>query len=227
MKIKTSEVIAGLTTTIIFVAIFSVLLGVPNDLPDLSDLKNWFKSEEKTETTVTTKKKASTSSGKRGKVIDKFNGVDIFYNGKVRNVSGRNVTSDGYNLGLKYQCVEFVKRYYYEYYNHKMPNSYGNAKDFYDRTLPDGSYNRDRGLTQYANPSSSRPAVGDLIIFGPTQWNQFGHVAIVSKVSNSNIEIAQQNPGTGNPSRQSFPLNRSGSQYNIDHQYVLGWLRKA
>ena len=225
MKVKTSEVIAGLTTTIIFVALFSVILGVPNGLPDLSDLKDWFKTEEKVE--AKPKSKSSTSSGSTGKVIDNFNGVKIYYNGKVRNVFGRNVTPDGYNLGLKYQCVEFVKRYYYEHYNHKMPNSYGNAKDFYDYALPDGTFNRDRGLVQYANPSTSKPAVGDLIIFGPTQWNQFGHVAIVSKVKRTKIEIAQQNPGTGNPSRQSFSLTQNGSLYQIDHQYVLGWLRKG
>ena len=56
----------------------------------------------------------------------------------MNNVSGRNVTVDGYNLGLKYQCVEFVKRYYYKHYRHKMPNSYGNAKDFFIAQISDG-----------------------------------------------------------------------------------------
>jgi hypothetical protein len=45
-----------------------------------------------------------------GQKIDSLNGVYVFYNGKVSNVSGRNKAPDGYNLGLKYQCVEFVKR---------------------------------------------------------------------------------------------------------------------
>jgi len=161
------------------------------------------------------------------KVIDTFNGVDIYYNGKVANVSGRNVTSDGYNLGLKYQCVEFVKRYYYEYYNHKMPNSYGNAKDFFKQSLFDGEYNKDRGLIQYINPSNSKPKVGDLVIFGATQWNKFGHVAIISKVKSNRIEIAQQNPGSNNPSRKSYSLNQTNGKYDIDSPYVLGWLRKS
>jgi hypothetical protein len=67
---------------------------------------------------------------KFGQKIDDFNGVAVYYNGKISTVKGRNVTADLYNLGLKYQCVEFVKRYYYKKLNHKMPNSYGNAKDF-------------------------------------------------------------------------------------------------
>ena len=81
-----------------------------------------------------------------GQQIDSLNGVFVFYNGGVDNVSGRNTTLDGYNLGLKYQCVEFVKRYYYEHLNHKMPDSYGHAKDFFDKTLTDGQKNRKRNL---------------------------------------------------------------------------------
>lgn len=47
-----------------------------------------------------------------GQPVDNFNGVSVYYNGSVGHVSGRNKTADGYNLGLKYQCVEFVKRYF-------------------------------------------------------------------------------------------------------------------
>ncbi len=67
-----------------------------------------------------------------GQKVDSLNGVVVYYNGGVNHVADRNVTKDGYNLGLKYQCVEFVKRYYYEYFHHKMPDNYGNAKDFFD-----------------------------------------------------------------------------------------------
>lgn len=58
-----------------------------------------------------------------GQKVDSLNGVYAFYNGEVNHVLERNITTDGYNLGLKYQCVEFVKRYYYEYLGHKMPDS--------------------------------------------------------------------------------------------------------
>lgn len=77
-----------------------------------------------------------------GNEIDNLNGVSVFYNGKISNTFGKNITNDGYNLGLKYQCVEFVKRYYYQYFNHKMPNSYGNAKDFFDKSLNDCEVNK-------------------------------------------------------------------------------------
>ncbi|MCL1826253.1 MAG: CHAP domain-containing protein [Betaproteobacteria bacterium] len=158
-----------------------------------------------------------------GDVIDNFNGVNVYYNGSVSNVSGRNVTADNYNLGQKYQCVEFVKRYYYEYYHHKMPDSYGHAKDFFNSNLKDGDFNEKRALTQYRNPSQSQPKVGDLLIFG---GNRYGHVAIISEVKDDEIEIIQQNPGLFEKSRINIPVNFQNGLWSIEKSRILGWLRK-
>ena len=161
-----------------------------------------------------------------GQRIDSLNGVFVFYNGKVSNVTARNKTADGYNLGLKYQCVEFVKRYYYEHLNHKMPESYGHAKDFFDKSLADGQKNKQRNLTQFTNPGRSKPKVDDLLIFDGTPSNEYGHVAIISKVTDDKIEITQQNPGPYSKSRESFPLIKKNEKWEIKDNRVLGWLRK-
>ncbi|MEP6260758.1 MAG: CHAP domain-containing protein [Gillisia sp.] len=161
-----------------------------------------------------------------GQEIDQFNGVTVYYNGGVGNVEGRNLAPDGYNLGLKYQCVEFVKRYYYEYFNHKMPNSYGHAKDFFDSRLADGKNNMDRNLKQYTNGSSTKPLVNDLLIFKGTKFNQYGHVAIISSVSDNKIEIIQQNAGAFSSSRENFKLQMLNGKWEIQNNRVLGWLRK-
>ena len=161
-----------------------------------------------------------------GQAIDSFNGVKVYYNGKISNVSGRNLAADNYNLGLKYQCVEFVKRYYYEYLNHKMPDSYGHAKDFFDKSVADGEKNQQRNLTQYTNPSYSKPKIDDLVIFSGTVYNKFGHVAIISKVSKDKIEIIQQNPGPYSHSRRIYMLKRQGEKWEINNDEILGWLRK-
>src|SRR5699024_11163535 len=139
---------------------------------------------------------------------------------------GRNLTPDGYNLGLKYQCVEFVKRYYYEHYNHKMPDSYGHAKDFFIEGLSDGAFVKRRNLYQYSNPGKTKPKEGDLLVYGPTAFNAYGHVAIVSKVKRNKIEIIQQNPGAYVPSREIYGLKNSGGKWAIDHGNIKGWLRK-
>lgn len=159
-----------------------------------------------------------------GEKIDSLNHVIVYYNGNTGNIFGRNITKDNYNLGLKYQCVEFVKRYYYEYLHHKMPNVYGNAIDFYDKDIADGQLNTQRDLNQYSNPSKSKPKINDLIILDGTFSNPYGHVAIISEVTDNEIEIIQQN--VGGKSRDHFDLEFIEGKWSIDHDRVLGWLRK-
>lgn len=162
----------------------------------------------------------------QGEKIDSLNGVYVYYNGPVSNVAGRNWTSEKYNLGLKYQCVEFVKRYYYEHLHHKMPDSYGHAKDFYDRDLSDGARNKTRDLLQFKNPSKSKPQPNDLLIFDKTSFNEYGHVAIISRVDDEQIEIVQQNSGPFGSSRITIRLTHMGSKWKIEDPQLLGWLRK-
>ena len=160
-----------------------------------------------------------------GEAIDSLHGVYVYYNGDVSNNSGRNLTADGYNLGQKYQCVEFVKRYYYDHLNHKMPDSYGHAVSFFDPALRDGQKNSQRMLLQFKNGSMLRPAVSDLIVFNMTDENPYGHVAIVSEVSNQQIEIIQQNPVRTDASREILPLENIKGRWIVQDSLVLGWLR--
>lgn len=160
-----------------------------------------------------------------GDVIDQFNDVSVYYNGGVANVSGRNLTLDGYNLGLEYQCVEFIKRYYYQRFGHKMPNDRGHAKDFFLTSLPSDFLNPQRDLIQFHNKNKSSPQVEDIVVFAPWLFNRYGHVAIVSKVESDYIEIIQQNPGPFGSTREKIPLNINNDEYTVDHDRLLGWLR--
>ncbi len=161
-----------------------------------------------------------------GESLDSLNGVIVYYNGAVDHVSGRNLAKGNYNLGLKWQCVEFVKRYYYEYLNHEMPDSYGHAKDFFEASIPDGQRNRRRALIQYHNPGKSRPELNDLVVFRGTVFNPYGHVAIVSHVTDGEVEIIQQNPGPTAPPRMKFALHQTENGWEIDNDLLVGWLRK-
>ena len=159
-----------------------------------------------------------------GDTLDVFNDVYVFYNKSMNNTSGRNVSNDGYNIGLKWQCVEFVKRYYYEHLNHKMPNSYGHAKDFYSSKIGDGQLNPVRNLLQFTNESRSKPEVNDLVVFDGNLFNPYGHVAIISKVEDGDIEIVQQNVGKN--SRDTFKLVIEDTLWELKGKDILGWLRK-
>ena len=161
-----------------------------------------------------------------GEPLDALNGVPVYYNGGVQHSSGRELTTDGYNLGLRYQCVEFVKRYYYERFHHKMPDAMGHAKDFFSATVPDGQLNPQRGLVQYQNGAGSGPAAEDLIVFKPWLLNPYGHVAIVSAVGADYVEVIQQNAGPFGASRERFPLEQRNGHVAVGHARVLGWLRR-
>ena len=160
-----------------------------------------------------------------GTAIDSINGVKVFFNGEIGHVQERNIADDGYNIGLKWQCVEFVKRYYLEHFNHEMPDAFGNAKDFFNEDLPDAFYNEQRALVQYANPSLKKPQADDIIVFDGHLGNKYGHIAIVSKVYDNKIEIIQQNPGPDDPSREELKLIFENNHWQVDHKRCLGWLR--
>lgn len=222
-----AKAVALIGTVLIFGSIiyFGLLGGA---LPEFK-LPVFQEKKEKKITSPVQKKTRPQSKSKssyKAQILDQFNGVEVYSNGKVRNVHGRNTTSDGYNLGLKYQCVEYVKRYYYEVFGHKMPNSYGHAKEFYEYGLGDGAFNAKRALYQYDNPSASLPQVHDLVVYGPASFNKFGHVGIVSKVSNNEVEVIAQNLGEGNGTRRTYPLINTNGRWYIQDEYIVGWLRK-
>ena len=166
-----------------------------------------------------------------GSPIDSYNGVTVYYYGNGGKTKHRNLSKDGYNFGLKYECTEFVKRYYYVHFNHNMPVTYGNAKDFYNNNIKDGQRNIQRDLIQYSNPSRTKPKEGDLIIFPSNKFNHFGHVAIISKVTNNEIEVVQQNMGLS--TRATYGLLKTDNGWEVKENFAslikinpLGWLRK-
>lgn len=218
MIVTRQQVISFLITT----AIFGCGLGY---FIDWTHLKGAMGAGE--EINIATISTETTAKFTYAQPIDNLNGVNVFYNGNTGTVTGRNVTADGYNLGLKYQCVEFIKRYYYEYYEHKMPDTYGHAKDFYDSGIKDGLMNRTRDLRQYTNGSIARPRTGDILIFGATPSNKYGHIGIVAKSSPIKIEMIHQNSGSRGETRTTYQITKSNDKWYVESKYALGWLRRS
>ena len=104
------------------------------------------------------------SSKSVGQVIDEFNRIKVYFNAAFITHQDE-LNSDGYNLGIKYQCVEFVKRYYLSVLNIKC-DSHGHAKDFVDQ-LSLTAINQ-RMLLQFRNGSLTKPRSEDILVFGPS-----------------------------------------------------------
>lgn len=158
-----------------------------------------------------------------GTLIDSYMGVPVYSNGKdYMSSHGLNFSSDGYYYGYKWQCVEFVKRFYYIVYNHSMPDGAGNAKYFFNPMLAQGEFNEQRGLFQYHNGGDVKPQPGDILVFSE---GKYGHVAIISATGQGWVEVIQQN---SEYPRERFELQIKKDSYTVigKEKNPAGWLRK-
>lgn len=158
-----------------------------------------------------------------GHEIDSYKNVVVYYNGLIYTEAyGENYSEDEYYYGQKWQCVEYIKRFYYQAKDHRMPDVYGNAKDFFDSNVQQGELNKSRDLVQYRNGGNVKPKPDDLMVFTETN---FGHVAIVTEVTSDYIEVIQQN--VYGKTREKYELIIKDNQYYIGtKRKPAGWLRK-
>jgi surface antigen len=161
---------------------------------------------------------------KVGRVLDSYKGVPVYDNSLFFFLSyGRHYSNDGYYYGQKWQCVEYVKRFYCDAKGHMMPDVMGHAKSYFDESLPDGALNKRRGLVQFRNGLNEKPCLDDLLVFNDTRY---GHVGIVTEVGKDYVEIIQQN--VLGHTRQRFLLTESNGQFFIvSPRRPAGWLRKV
>lgn len=157
-----------------------------------------------------------------GRPLDSYRNVPVYGNGLFYFRSyGRHYASDGYYFGQKWQCVEFIKRFYFEAFGHRMPDVMGHAKDFFDPAIPHRGLNARRDMIQFVNGGDEPPAPDDLLVFRDTR---FGHVAIVSAVNGDQVEVIQQN--ILGRTRQAFALSRENGAYSVTApRSPAGWLR--
>jgi hypothetical protein len=151
---------------------------------------------------------------KCGDPIGEFNNVIVYYNDGFNSCDDRHFASDGYSYGMKWQCVEYIRRYYKDVFNHEMVK-WGHASGYFDKTVENGDRNTTRGLTQYYN-GMEKPQVHDIVV-----WNgKYGHVAIVTEVTDDYITVIAQNIGAQCINKLELEGNTIAPGFN-----VLGLLR--
>jgi uncharacterized protein YkvS len=108
--------------------------------------------------------------------------LDIFSNGNCLEIRKENTyDKQKHYLGLKYQCVELVRRFIYLQYNINLAKKYrGNAKDWYKNSK----------LMNLKKIEIDNAKIGDLITF---TGGEFGHIAIINNICDKNLYIISQN----------------------------------
>ena len=159
-----------------------------------------------------------------------FNSVTAFSNGSsnrdstVYNYQYDSSTGKNYNLGFKWQCVEYCNRYYFQVHRKKIRIAGTNAVDYFGTASS-------RGLISYPNGGTVAPAPGDIMCFSGGSGG-YGHVSICRSVASTTVNVCQQNV-TCTTRDANFPhtmVVKSGkytvSGSSLGSSYTCqGWLR--
>ena len=149
-----------------------------------------------------------------------WGGVDIYYNTEAWNyVNGQST------YGLKWQCVEMVRRFYSQF-NFGLLPGVARAYQMFD------AVKGKPGFETFENGSRQKPIWGDILVFGSGKGDglAYGHVAIVIEINrvNKKIYFVQQNVGIN--AKDSLPIDDnnfisySPSEKNVAYPPVRGWI---
>ncbi|WP_077338414.1 bifunctional glutathionylspermidine amidase/synthase [Pseudocolwellia agarivorans] len=142
---------------------------------------------------------------------------------------------NGVYMGYKWQCVEFARRWMY--INQGLIfNDVAMAYDIFElRSVRDVTANVELPLNAFANGSQRHPSIGCLLIWKEGgEFEDTGHVAIVTEVTSEYIRIAEQNVGHAlwsegdNYARELKAVINEDGEYWITCSYgdaeILGWM---
>jgi len=139
-------------------------------------------------------------------------------------------TKGGVYTGIKWQCVEFARRWLLDnmgvvYGDVDIASDIWSKIEFVSRVSDDSRI----PLIAFENGSTEPPKVGDLLIYGKEFLNT-GHVAVITGVDLTAgvLEVAEQNysnrPWPADYARQIDVIDKNGRYWVLD-AYVLGWKR--
>jgi len=156
-----------------------------------------------------------------GQELARYREVPAFYNGPTWTDSCLPYGKYGY----PYQCVEYVRRFYAQALGvdtSKANGWGGNAKDYYSTASA-------KGLMRFANGHTTvPPQPDDIIVFDGSKTNAYGHVAVVTSVNGSKVNLVEQNWSPTGEAMVSLSQDSQTHYWTIASRRglpVLGWLR--
>ena len=125
--------------------------------------------------------------------------------------------------GLRYQCVEYVRRFYHlvkgiETREGRMREKWEHANSFFKTAS-------EKGLDAFENGGGVAPFPDDVLAF---QGGPYGHVAIVTAVTDDHIDIIEQNFSSAGTARLAYnPTTNWVSDRSVPGGSMVleGWLR--
>jgi hypothetical protein len=159
-----------------------------------------------------------------GTYLGEYDSVQSYSNGNAGYVSNESNYINGTYIGMKWQCVEFVRRYYFSRFGLDLASKFtGDARDWWTGATA-------MNLDRFSNGGSTPPDPGDIIV-SQGDGKNVGHVAIVRSRSANSVCTANQNlSNTAEQVNRCLTLNTSGSSYTLDGfgtaYPITGWLRR-
>lgn len=199
--------------------VFQKILGIT--LPETPDL--YFLKTDRFDLEIQNRQSKTSCTNKCSSnvKIGDASGIYAYSNGENTGGGGTCGTNSvsGYTTGYKWQCVEYVNRYFYQKFNKKI--SGGNANTYYSKASS-------KGLNSAKNGGTDKPQVGNIIC---SAGGNYGHVAIVKEVGSDYIKAVQQNwsCSTGEIKLSMSVKSKDGKKYytvsGFSSSYpIQGWL---
>tara|TARA_R110001583_G_scaffold25250_4_gene91550 strand:+ start:7743 stop:9650 length:1908 start_codon:yes stop_codon:yes gene_type:complete len=145
---------------------------------------------------------------------------------------------DGIYMGYKWQCVEFARRWMYLNKGYIFDDVAMAYEIFNLRSVRNITSNSRLPMCAFANGSKRQPEPGSLLIWDEGgEFEETGHVAVVTEVFADKLRIAEQNeshhawPTGRNYSRELIATTTEDGEYWLQCSYndatILGWMTQT
>ncbi|MDS4032381.1 MAG: CHAP domain-containing protein [Candidatus Contendobacter sp.] len=159
------------------------MLGfVPADIPNTNSGQRSIQATRQPTAAASPPSSCQDNRYRFGATTGSYNGVPVYSNCKSDYFSEQANPYPGYTTGYKWQCVEYVARYFKAIFNKKIAG--GNANTYCTKASEKGLKKSDNGKT------SDKPQPGNVIC---SNGGNYGHCAIVRAVGSDYVEVIEQN----------------------------------
>ncbi|CAF3518297.1 unnamed protein product [Rotaria socialis] len=155
--------------------------------------------------------------------------VPVYSNGDDSFFSGKSNFLYGVYTGVKWQCVEYARRWLFIRKGCTFADVYSANDMWYKLSYVEQVVDGKRfPLKTYPNGSPTKPKTESLIIYERNSKLPFGHVAVIVDVVPGYIRVAEQNYYYyywSNSYARQIPLAYKNGRYYIeDHDRIYGWM---